>query len=96
MDRAEIIDDVTDNDISGGSFGIRQVKGTFAGAYELLQGKLFERAEQIIGQRSGRYPKTFDPEEMSIIAGVMGITKEVSPRVDDEQPRGWHCLHRWS
>jgi len=67
-----------DNDISGGTFGIRRVKGTLAGAYELLQGKLFERAEQIVGQRSGRYPRRMDPEEMSILSGVMGITKEVS------------------
>ncbi|EIW73257.1 hypothetical protein TREMEDRAFT_22292, partial [Tremella mesenterica DSM 1558] len=33
-----------DNDISGGSYDVRNVKATLAGAYELLQAKLFERA----------------------------------------------------
>ena len=72
------IDPQSDNDISGGSFGIRQVKGTLAGAYELLQGKLFERVEQITGERSGRYPMNVDPEQLSILSGVMGLTKAVS------------------
>nr|XP_031863646.1 uncharacterized protein CI109_000898 [Kwoniella shandongensis]KAA5530718.1 hypothetical protein CI109_000898 [Kwoniella shandongensis] len=65
-----------DNDISGGSFGIRQVKATLAGAYELLLMRLFERAEQLSGKVSGRKPRDFDPDEMSILTGVMGITKE--------------------
>jgi non-canonical poly(A) RNA polymerase PAPD5/7 len=67
-----------DNDISSGSYGIRQVKNTLAGAYEMLQARLFERAEQISGRRSGRYEGSRDPEDMSILTGVMGITKEVS------------------
>lgn len=44
----------------------------------MLQSRLFERAEQISGRRSGRYKDEFDPEKMSILTGVMGITKEVS------------------
>lgn len=66
-----------DNDISGGSFGIRQVKATLAGAYEMLQARLFERAEWISGRKSGRYSDDVDPEELSILSGIMGITKEV-------------------
>lgn len=44
----------------------------------MLQAKLFERAEQLSGRKSGRYTEGWDPEEMSILTGVMGITKEVS------------------
>jgi hypothetical protein len=44
----------------------------------MLQARLFERAEQISGKRSGRYQGDWDPDEMSILTGVMGITKEVS------------------
>ncbi|OCF40096.1 hypothetical protein I317_06109 [Kwoniella heveanensis CBS 569] len=65
-----------DNDISGGSFGIRQVKNTLAGAYELLLMRLFERAEEISGRSSGRKKVDYDPDKMSILTGVMGITKE--------------------
>jgi non-canonical poly(A) RNA polymerase PAPD5/7 len=66
-----------DNDITTGSFGIRQVRATFSGAYEMLQAKLFERAEQISGKKSGRYTAAWDPEEMSILTAIMGVTKEV-------------------
>ncbi|WVW81695.1 hypothetical protein I302_103690 [Kwoniella bestiolae CBS 10118] len=65
-----------DNDISSGSFGIRQVKNTLAGAYELLLMRLFERADEISGRRSGRRKHEIDPDKMSILSGVMGITKE--------------------
>lgn len=53
------------------------MKNTLAGAYEMLQARLFERAEQISGRKAGRYEGDWDPEEMSILTGVMGITKEV-------------------
>ncbi|WVQ94050.1 hypothetical protein IAU59_001128 [Kwoniella sp. CBS 9459] len=65
-----------DNDISGGSFGIRQVKNTLAGAYELLLMRLFERADEMSGRSSGRKKVDYDPDKMSILTGVMGITKE--------------------
>ncbi|WWC97155.1 hypothetical protein V866_004034 [Kwoniella sp. B9012] len=65
-----------DNDISGGSFGIRQVKNTLAGAYELLLMRLFERADEMSGRTSGRRKDEIDPDKMSILSGVMGITKE--------------------
>ncbi|WVO14869.1 hypothetical protein L204_102508 [Cryptococcus depauperatus] len=63
-----------DNDISGGSFGIRQVRNTLAGAYELLSMRLFERAAQMSLSRSTLY--AMDGDEWSILGGVMGITKE--------------------
>ena len=45
----------------------------------MLQAKLFERAEQLAGRTSGRYQKNWDPEDMSILTAIMGITKEVGP-----------------
>ncbi|KIR30032.1 DNA polymerase sigma subunit [Cryptococcus deuterogattii LA55] len=69
-----------DNDISGGSFGIRQVRNTLGGAYELLGMRLFERAEEMSrnargGRRSTSW-KDKDGDDWSILGGVMGITKE--------------------
>lgn len=67
-----------DNDISGGSFGIRQVRATLSGAYDMLQAKLFERAEQIAARQMGRNATSWLPEDMSLLTAIMGITKEVS------------------
>ncbi|OWZ79230.1 DNA polymerase sigma subunit [Cryptococcus neoformans Bt85] len=69
-----------DNDISGGSFGIRQVRNTLGGAYELLSMRLFERAEEMSrngrgGRRSTSW-KDKEGDDWSILGGVMGITKE--------------------
>jgi non-canonical poly(A) RNA polymerase PAPD5/7 len=44
----------------------------------MLQARLFQRAELIAGRKSGRLSNDMDPDDMSILAGVMGITKEVS------------------
>lgn len=44
----------------------------------MLQGRLFERAMQITRRRIGEDDGDWDPEEMSILAGVMGVTKKVS------------------
>lgn len=49
----------------------------------MLQERLFERAEQIAGWRTGRFSDNISPEDMSILAGVMGITKEVSKPTPD-------------
>jgi hypothetical protein len=74
-----------DNDISGGSFGIRQVKSTLSGAYQILQAKLFERAAQM--SRKNWRNEAKDPVELSLLTAVMGVTKEVS------QLSGlWICL----
>lgn len=68
---------MVDNDISGGSFGIRQVKSTLSGAYQILQAKLFERAAQM--SRKGWKARDEDPVELSLLTAVMGVTKEVCP-----------------
>ncbi|WVQ80426.1 hypothetical protein IAT38_002531 [Cryptococcus sp. DSM 104549] len=67
------------NDISGGSFGIRSVKNVLGGAFEILCKNLFERAEELAGIQSGRLPgfRQDDGDQWSILNGVMGITKEV-------------------
>jgi DNA polymerase sigma len=68
-----------ENDISSGSYGIRNVRATFAGAYEVLTAELFQRAEQMSGRKSGRYAKRFDPYEMSILGKIISMTKQVCP-----------------
>ena len=67
-----------DNDISGGSFGIRTVRAIFSGAYDMLSAKLFERSSQIASRKSGRKREQWYPEDMSLLTTIMGITKEVS------------------
>lgn len=66
-----------DNDISGGSYGIRTVRAIFSGAFDLLQNKLFERTGELVGRNSGRIRGDWDPEDMSLLTAIMGITKEV-------------------
>lgn len=70
---------MADNDISAGSYGIRAVKSSFSGAQQMLQDRLIDRAARIALWRTGKGPEVVDPEEMSILAGIMGITKEVRP-----------------
>ena len=67
-----------ENDISGGSFGIRTVRAIFSGAYYMLSAKLFERSSQIASRKSGRKREQWYPEDMSLLTTIMGITKEVS------------------
>lgn len=70
-----------DNDISKSSFGIRQVRMTLGGAYDLLQNALYDRAAQIL-LRDGRPSPDRKvqlptcPEEWSVLASIMGLTKE--------------------
>ena len=71
------------NDISRGSYAIGNVKQTFAGAFEIMSAATFLRAQVINSRRRGDYVNLrsgrskLDPEEMSILASVMGITQEV-------------------
>ena len=69
---------MVDNDISGGSFGIRTVRAIFSGAYDMLSAKLFERSSQIVAKKTGRSRDHYQPEDMSLLTTIMGITKEVS------------------
>ena len=69
------------NDISKGSFGIMRVRQTFAGAHSILTSRAYMLA-QIMGQRrNGRAVSLrggrHDPEEMSVLSHVLGITQEV-------------------
>lgn len=67
------------NDVSKTSFGIRQVKLTLAGAYELLTARLFEAAEVIATRaKSKRDREPLDPQQMTILGKIMGVTKETN------------------
>ncbi|WVQ76380.1 hypothetical protein IAR50_006045 [Cryptococcus sp. DSM 104548] len=92
-----------DNDISGGSFGIRQVRNTLAGAYELLCMRLFQRAEDMAqvrrvhgGKGRVRAPwQDMDGDDWSILGGVMGITKEtLKQRTEMLRIHSQSILHR--
>ncbi|VDB82658.1 unnamed protein product [Peniophora sp. CBMAI 1063] len=72
------------NDISKGTFGIMRVRQTFAGAHSILTSRAYMLA-QILGQRregravslrGGRH----DPEELSILSHVLGVTQETINR----------------
>lgn len=75
-----------DNDISRSSFGIRQVKLNLAGAYELLTARLFEVAKDIdfrerekkLRARNAPSPEPMDPQQMTILGKIMGVTKETN------------------
>jgi non-canonical poly(A) RNA polymerase PAPD5/7 len=69
---------ITDNDISGGSFGIRQVKLTLNGAFNILQEKLCLRAKDMTTDEDWYKAAEDDPEELSLLSAVMGVTREVS------------------
>ncbi|TXT07384.1 hypothetical protein VHUM_03104 [Vanrija humicola] len=57
-----------DNDISKTSFGIREVKLVLAGAYDILQGVLAERAQQLEKGQIGH----LRPSELSILGSILG------------------------
>jgi len=69
---------ISDNDISGGSFGIRQVKLTLNGAFSMLQEALCQRARTMVGDKEWYRAGDDDPEELTILGKVMGVTREVS------------------
>ena len=69
---------MVDNDISGGSFGIRQVKLTLNGAFNILQEKLCLRAKDMVEDKEWHKAGEDDPEELSLLSAVMGVTREVS------------------
>jgi non-canonical poly(A) RNA polymerase PAPD5/7 len=69
------------NDISKGSYGINKVRQTLAGAYGIMQAAAFMRAGILSSRREGRsYPlrKESNPEDMSILSSILGVTQEVS------------------
>lgn len=69
------------NDISRGSFGIAKVRTTLAGAHSIMTAAAYVHASYISARREGRYVQLSsrkNPEDMSILASVMGVTQEVS------------------
>jgi non-canonical poly(A) RNA polymerase PAPD5/7 len=81
----------SDNDVARSSHGIRQVKMTLSGAYDLLTATMFDRAQRIQDRRARRdrdreqakknggkfSPQPpLDSQETSILATIMGVTKE--------------------
>lgn len=67
------------NDISRGSYGFQKVRTTFAGAYGILTSSAYLHAGILSARREGRTAhlrSRSEPEEMSILSSVMGITQE--------------------
>ena len=68
------------NDISKGSYGINKVRQTFAGAYGIMQAASFMRAGILSSRRDGvsyRLRLVTNPEDMSILSSILGVTQEV-------------------
>lgn len=68
------------NDISRGTYNILKVRATFAGAHGMMTAAAYTRASLMNvhrGRRDSRY-RHDDPEDLSILARVMGVTQEVS------------------
>ncbi|KAL5511272.1 hypothetical protein ACEPAH_4487 [Sanghuangporus vaninii] len=71
------------NDISKGSFGIKKVKQTFAGAYEMMLSSLYVSADILSachGSRTVdlRRGSTFSrsSDEMSVLSSILGVDQE--------------------
>ena len=57
---------------------------TFAGAFSIMTAKAYNHAGMIAARRERRYVRlqsSYDPEGLSILGGVMGVTQEVSALV---------------
>ncbi|PIL24355.1 hypothetical protein GSI_14108 [Ganoderma sinense ZZ0214-1] len=67
------------NDISRGSYNFARVRTTLAGAFGIMTAAAYAQASIVTARRTGRAvrlrPMT-DPEEMSILSSVMGVTQE--------------------
>ncbi|TFK46660.1 Nucleotidyltransferase, partial [Heliocybe sulcata] len=67
------------NDISKGSYGINRVKTTLAGAHGIMRAQAYLRAGMISSRKENRTVRlhdNVDPEEMSILSSVLGVTQE--------------------
>ncbi|KAL5489934.1 hypothetical protein ACEPAI_4766 [Sanghuangporus weigelae] len=71
------------NDISKGSFGIKKVKQTFAGAYELMLSSLYVAADTLSARHGARTVdlrrgSTFSrrSDEMSVLSSILGVDQE--------------------
>ena len=71
---------ITANDISRGSYNIAKVRTTLAGAHGIMTAAAYAQASIISARREGRTVRLRpapEPEDMSILASVMGVTQEV-------------------
>ena len=73
----------TGNDISKGSFGIKKVKQTFAGAYEMMLSSLYIVADILNARRGARTVDlrrgsafSYSSEDMSILSSILGVDQE--------------------
>ncbi|KAG6839850.1 hypothetical protein C0991_011086, partial [Blastosporella zonata] len=65
------------NDISKGSFAFQKVRQTFAGAHSILTSSAYLTAGILTARRNGRsFSLRDEPEELSILSSVMGVTQE--------------------
>ncbi|EIW60204.1 uncharacterized protein TRAVEDRAFT_164816 [Trametes versicolor FP-101664 SS1] len=67
------------NDISRGSYNIAKVRTTLAGAHTIMTAAAYTQASIISARREGRTVRLRpapEPEDMSILASVMGVTQE--------------------
>ncbi|GMK58916.1 hypothetical protein CspeluHIS016_0603580 [Cutaneotrichosporon spelunceum] len=66
-----------DNDISGGSYGLPRVKMTFAGAYDMIRQRMFDRAAQILA-RDGHdnHSPPQSPDDYSILSCIFGVERD--------------------
>ncbi|KAI0373072.1 hypothetical protein BV20DRAFT_1014460 [Pilatotrama ljubarskyi] len=67
------------NDISRGSYNIAKVRTTLAGAHNIMTAAAYAQASIISARREGRTVRLRpgpEPEDMSILASVMGVTQE--------------------
>jgi len=70
------------NDISSGSYNFHKVKTAFAGAHGILTSTAYLRAGMLGSRHQGRSVQLrsqYEPEDLSILSTVMGITQEVGP-----------------
>ncbi|KAH7914043.1 hypothetical protein BJ138DRAFT_1133701 [Hygrophoropsis aurantiaca] len=94
------IEDPTDpsNDISKGSYGIGKVRQTLAGAHGIMTTTAFLRAGMLSSRREGRsYPLRGhnDPEDMSILSSILGVTQEtINNRILLQEVYDQKSLHR--
>ena len=64
------------NDVSKGSFQIKQVFRTFAGANEMLTAAAYQRSAALDAKRQGRYTQLHHGQEMGMLGCIMSIDNE--------------------
>ncbi|TCD67285.1 hypothetical protein EIP91_000307 [Steccherinum ochraceum] len=86
------------NDISRGTYHIAKVRTTLAGAYGIMTSAAYLRAGVIEARKKHRavhLREVHNPEEMSILASVMGVTQEtVNHRRLTQEVYDSRVLHR--